>query len=556
MLCNFYIAALTALLPLYTRGTYVMLGDDKYTLFRSVSLLCLGMGAVAALAGRLLRAAGMRSSAEKNARFGQWKIRAESGGLKAVLSEMRLSAMDVCILLYGLATAVSAMCSSYGSVAWIGYRDWHMGAISQLIFVCIYFFVSRCYQETAWPVYLWEAAFFLVTVLGICSRLGWDPLGLMGDFNSGDWEYSHLISTIGNINWFCGYCAVALVMPVAGYLKEKNFNKRAALYLVSMLGILILCIQGSDVGPVLAIVCLGVCLLWSRQNMDYLRRTLLLTAGVALELPCYGNLVKLLGEPAMKALPADGLDLNVFGWGGWWLVGFACVGVAMLLGRISKARLMERTDGENVDEDLDVNRGTDVSSNLRRSVGTMRWGIVADRLWLAMVILSAIAVLTGGVWYLVRLSGSQDWSSGRGVLWRLSWQGFLQGNWKLKLLGAGPDCFAEYIYSVFPPSELPVVKGYWAEAVFANAHNQWLNHLINTGLIGLFSAVGVFGAALKRYRVYLPGMLALAMYGVNSLVSFQQVMSTPLFFLMLGICECSVRRENKENLSGGKERET
>lgn len=536
MLCNFYIVALTALLPLYSRGTYVMLGDDKYMLFRSVSLLCLGVGVVAALAERLWQVADMRRSAEKTVRLRQRMIRVKAGGLKAVLSEMRISAVDVCVLSYGVFTVVSALCSSYGPTAWTGYRDWHMGAVSQLIFVGIYFFSSRCYQGKAWPIYLWEATFFLVAVLGICSRLGEDPLGLMRDFNSGDWEYSHLISTIGNINWFCGYCAVALAMPVAGYLTVKNHKERILLYLVSVLGLLVLCVQGSDAGPVLAMVCLGVCLLWSHQKAERLRQTLLLAAGVTLALPCYGGIVRLLGEKALKAVPADGLGLNILGGSGWWLVFLVCLGLYMLLGRLLPA---------------DTEKVAAPSVKARRE----RRQSIVKGLWLGIVLFSLAVVLAGGVWYFIRLSGSWDWINGRGALWRLSWQGFLKGNWKQKLLGAGPDCFADYIYSSFAPSELPAETGHWAKAVFANAHNQWLNHLVNTGLAGLFSAVGIFGTALRRYRRYLPGMLALAMYGVNSLVSFQQVMSTPLFFLMLGICECSVRRENWEKYPDRKERE-
>ncbi len=78
-------------------------------------------------------------------------------------------------------------------------------------------------------------------------------------------------------------------------------------------------------------------------------------------------------------------------------------------------------------------------------------------------------------------------------------------------------------------------------AVFANAHNQWLNHLVNMGLLGLCGAVGLLITSVRRYRGYLPCVLALALYGANSLVSFQQVLSTPLFFLILGIAESRIK---------------
>lgn len=533
MLCNFYIVVLTLLLPLYTRGTYMTLGDDKYGMFRSVSLFCLGLGAVITLAEVILRRIRrLRTFDEKG--LEERKPSEGSMGLHVGPSGTDISVMDICVLLYGLTAVISALCSDYGTIAWTGYQDWYMGAISQLLFVGIYFFVSRRYQGDPWPVYLWEIAFFVVMVLGFCSRFGLDPLGLMQGFNSGDWEYSHLISTLGNINWSCGYCSVALAMPVAGYLKGKAPIKRRLLYVVSVTGLLFLCVQGSDVGPVLAAVCLGVCLLWSRSNVEYFRRTLLLATGVAFGMPCYNILVKMFGERALKAQPADSQGINMFGWGGWWLAGIVLAGLSVLLGRLIDWKASKRACGLEENE-------------IQRRDGKA----AVKGLWLGMILVAVTLTVTGGLWYLSRLVNSEGWTSGRGTLWRLSWQGFLKGSWKQKLLGAGPDCFAEYIYSTFAPLELPMVEGHWAQATFANAHNQWLNHLVNTGLLGLACAVCVFGTSFKRYRRYLPGILALSMYGMNSLVSFQQVLSTPLFFLMLGLCEYTIRldRYKKENQS-------
>lgn len=517
ILCNFYMIALTVLLPLYTRGTYVMLGDSKYTLFRNVSLFCLGLAGAVLLAGLFERAAARRKAGSNPVGLKSEWITGWNG--QHVAGQQIFSSVDICVLCYGCAVVVSALCSSYGTTPWTGYREWYMGTLSQLIFVFIYFLFSRQYQESAYSVYMWEAAFFFVVLLGLCSRLGWDPLNLMDGFHAGDWEYSHLISTIGNINWFCGYCSVALAMPVAGYLKCRDRKKQIFLYTTSVLGLILLCIQGSDVGPVLAAACLGVCLLLGRNNATAFGRPLLLTAGMAFGLPCYSGLVLLLGDEACMALPADGPGLSTFGWAGWWLLGLVCVGMYLTIHRLSDSRCeSERTES------------------------------VIKGLWLGTVILGTAVLIVGGVLYLIRLSGNEDWIRGRGALWRLSWQGFLRGGWKQKLLGAGPDCFAEYIYSMFNPEELMVVEGHWAGATFANAHNQWLNHLVNTGFLGLCSAVGIGIAAFRRYRHFFPGILALAMYGVNSLVSFQQVLSTPLFFLMLGICEYSARRQRRQNV--------
>ena len=43
------------------------------------------------------------------------------------------------------------------------------------------------------------------------------------------------------------------------------------------------------------------------------------------------------------------------------------------------------------------------------------------------------------------------------------------------------------------------------------------------------------------------GMLTVAMYGINSLISFQQVLSTPLLFMVLGLCEYHMRNLDRDS---------
>lgn len=128
----------------------------------------------------------------------------------------------------------------------------------------------------------------------------------------------------------------------------------------------------------------------------------------------------------------------------------------------------------------------------------------------------------------------------------LTLQGFGQNEILQKLFGVGPDCFAEYMYSAFATGDLPALGGRWAGTIFANAHNEWLNHLLNLGLAGTVCYLGIFVSGLRRYRKFLPGILALVLYGTVSLTGFQQVLSTPLFFMTLGIAESFARASDNE----------
>lgn len=542
LLCHLLIIGLSATLPLYTGGTYWKLGDTKYALFRNLALFSLVIWLVAGACEKIRRRMLCGRGTGGDSLEGD---RQKSGGLESGWQNRnrrafsagvrnRLSAVDAWMLCYGAAVISSAFFSRYRETAWLGYQEWYMGALSQLLFVGIYFFVSRRYDGRKYSLLLGGAAVFVVFLLGFCHRLGADPSGLMAGFDMLDWEYSHMLSTIGNINWFCGYCSVALVFPVAavmGFFKashrgallprrqahtpadpqgesrriaKRSFLEACAAYAVSVMGLTLLMIQGSDTGILLAALCLFVCGVCGIGDGRIFKGTVALGTGVCFLLSVYGLLVRLIGESAWAAIPVDGFCRNLAAWEGWWLLGAAGAALYIVTGRLlgaeGKARLLRRI-----------------------ALGTAGAFVLAG--------VSAVLIFS--------LKGSFEggWGNGRGALWSLAVQGFWQNDLPGKLFGAGPDCFAEYMYSAFEQGTMPALGGRWAGTVFANAHNEWLNHLVNLGLVGTGCYLGIFISALRRYRGYLPGLLALIMYLAVSLTGFQQVLSTPLLFMTLGIAE-------------------
>lgn len=489
LLCHLLVIGLSAALPLYTGGTYWKLGDTKYMLFRNLAVFCLGIWLAVSIC-EIVR--GLISRRRPAA--------AEEGGSG---SRRKLSSMDVWVLCYGAAAVLSAVLSPYKETAWRGYSEWYMGALSQLLFVGIYFFVSRHFDGKQYSLLLGGAALFVVFGLGFCHRLGMDPSGLMKGFDPRSWEYDHMLSTIGNINWFCGYCSVALAFPAAAFLKAEKRWLRWGAYVISIAGLTLLMIQGSDIGIILVAVCLFVCMLAGIHDGRVFRGTVALVTGTAVLLAAYGFLRRLLGERAWEAVPDDGFARALANWQGWWLLGAAGLGLYVLLGRMLRSRKNEQLLG---------------------------------RIAAGAAVLTALAAVAGVLLFALRGSFDGGWGNGRGALWQVSLQGFWRGDFLQKLFGAGPDCFAEYIYSVFS-GDLPGLSGRWAGTVFANAHNEWLNHLVNLGLTGTICYLGIFLRGLARYRRYLPGILALILYGTVSLTGFQQVLSTPLLFMILGIAE-------------------
>nr|WP_300837549.1 O-antigen ligase family protein [uncultured Acetatifactor sp.] len=517
LLCKLYIAALLVALPLYIGEGYWNMGNTKYMLFRNMSFLCLGLwlgaeilGGIGAAAGRLRR--GREGTAGRR---------------------QGLSLPDLAVAAYIIVTVLSALLSDYGKLAWDGYEGWFMGAVSQLLLAGIYFFVSRRYDGARWPLYLGEIAVVLVTLFGLLHRLGIDPLGLLVYWNSGDWEYSHMLSTLGNINWLCGYYSVATAFLTVHFLRAKALWLKALLYAGTVAVFVLLGVQGSQGGWLILAVCAACGLFLGRKSFGVRRRLYGLYAGFFFCMPLMWLGMTLRGEKA--AVVRDGNVFEAVEWYQWLIAGAVCLASCLLCGR---------------------------------------WKIPKGRRRLVKTVFLAGGAVCGAVAVFVVLGRGIDdsFGSGRGFLWRIALESFRAADGKDMLLGAGPDCYAEAVFNRLGAGS-DVWKGeHWETAVFTNAHNEILNQLCNIGILGTMSYLAIFltglyqcrpgsekpggshggtgkagtGPGLSRTERQSPGntddyilwvgFMAIAMYGAHALISFQQVLNAPFFFLVLGLC--------------------
>jgi hypothetical protein len=263
-----------------------------------------------------------------------------------------------------------------------------------------------------------------------------------------------------------------------------------------------LIVNGSDIGIVLAAVCIIFCMFVGiftayRHRLDiFYDRALALAAGTILMTAVWGELSELTGH--IRATPDDGFIQQMLGNSLWWVL-FVIVTVIYII--------YHRT-----------------THRLKRAIRT------------AVTVILAVSAVMCVLLYLI-YNGTASSVSGRTALWSTAFERFLREPFARKLAGAGPDCFAEVIYGVAGAETNVIGEGYWQGTVYANAHNEWLNQLINIGIIGTALYAGIFVSAVRRYKGMMLGLAAILLYFVNSLVSFQQVLNAPLFFIILGLSE-------------------
>jgi O-antigen ligase len=169
-----------------------------------------------------------------------------------------------------------------------------------------------------------------------------------------------------------------------------------------------------------------------------------------------------------------------------------------------------------------------------------RWCVLA----LPLVAAIALAVLarTGA------LSFDNDFGNGRGLTWRTGFQAYARTDWRQKLFGVGPDCFAEYLYSF--PDLAAACREYFGEQTLKNAHSEMLTMLVNAGLVGVVAYLGIFVTAFARLvadgaKKPLLYILALCVFSylLHNFFSFTQILNLPFVLLVMALGESYMRKK-------------
>lgn len=518
-LVSVYMLLLMVVMPFYFTDGYARIGTNKYEFFYEVSTK---MGLI--MAPFLLIYAIL-----------QLVIYVKREGHKPLELWKDFSVTDWFALGYGVIVTLSYFCSDfqaesvYGS-ALKGAKGWYMGLASQLIFVGIYFVVSRCWKRYKGLLFLWFPVTLVVFGLGYLNRFEVRPL----EMKNATIEF---ISTIGNMNWYCGY-VVILFFGGLYYIwsqTEKNRGLRIFFYLWLTVGFATLLTQGSQSG-ILALG--GVLVALYLMSMGSMEKLLSLgSCLVCMGLACsVTGLVRLLFPErfnypdAMSTLFTNSpvaILLPV-------LAVLFCVGLRYLQKKgIAPLRVF-------------------------RTVGYGGCALLA----VALVIFVTLGIVNtkspGSIGALSEVSAftfDMEWGSKRGAAWAAAFMCFGEQDFSGKMIGVGPDSMAMYVYSGTNQNLVDMMRESFAHLSLTNAHCEWLTMLVNVGLLGMIAYAGMMVSAIVRYikagkSSAIVGACGLAVfaYTLNNMVSFQQAMGAATIFLVLGIGEAYMRgaKEGKQ----------
>lgn len=499
----FYLLMMLGLFPLVYYRQYEQIGAYKYSFFWYSSMIFLGIWASIFVL-----------------QLGVGAIR-RTGSLSVL--GISPSFMDAAVLGFGICVLISFGLSDYKDYAGKGAPGWEMGLYAQLIFIALYFVTAhnRTWIRPVLTIHILTSG--LVFALGFLHRFNIDPLEMYPGLTI--LQKKEFLSTIGQATWYSSY--VCTVFPVG--LMVYFFSKKMWIQVVSVIYVILsfatLVTQNSDsafLGLMAVLLLLG---LFSVRNWQYLLTYLRLMTILWGTFGGVGILQRMYEE---RMIPLDSLSLffsqSILPW--------ICFGSFLVLYLAA-----DRVPREKRKELLPlIQKGYLV---FLTAVGV---GII---LVVAFIILNTKGLSQEWLGFgsdHPYLFFDQNWGNNRGSSWSIAWQEWWRMSWPDKLFGAGPDCFAPYIYSI--PEREAWLRGMWGNLTLTNAHNEYLNHLICYGIVGTAAWLTVLvGGIVYFYRKAdrTPGLLAVALclasYLLHNLFCYQQICCTPFVFLFLGVGE-------------------
>ena len=456
-------------------------------------------------------------------------IKRRGMSIKDFIRQLRFSTTDIFVASYALFVIISTVVTPYGyDILW-GLDQSSMGLASQLLFIYIYFITSRLFdlEELKGVLYLSLLSSSLIFVIGILQRFGLDIFNLYDGL-----ENKLFISTIGQNTYFSAYMIIFIMLGafLVWISKPASLMYKAAVLQLIIASCLPL-ILNADMIFAGMFFALSFLFILSFESIDRMKAFLEISLIILLTW-CFIIIAWYLAKPEFRLEP---LPKHIMQAPYIWIA-VICLALLYLF-------IQRKAGGIDV---FDIRK--------YRRIGYIYAGLIGFSMLavIAYIILNTLNILPESLRSNANyLLFDEFWGNGRGAIWHDSVVSFLMGIRRSPLtaiFGVGPD---QIFYLLRENTHDWIMV--FSDKVALFAHNEWLNAFICSGIFGGAAYLGIFISACIRFvrsREGTPAALGAAVivvaYISHQMFGYQQYVSTPYIFLVLGIGEQAIREKTKK----------
>lgn len=404
-----------------------------------------------------------------------------------------------------LANIFSFIVSIDKMVSLTGKEARYMGVLTYIVFGALFFIIASGKKIYTSVLFVFAISIICSYIIAIFQHLGNDFMGYKTNIRPG--MVDDFISTFGNINFFASFLSVSI--PVFAII--FTFCKKRLYIIISgivlALGGMSLMVANSDSGFLGVLFAFFVILLLAAKD---------------------GKTVRLLDSAAIVYLGIFAISLiNRF----------------ILDYHNKKNGVAKALD--NIGVSFGIGIGVIlillVSNFVKKKYAYELKQIDRNKLMISIVIVVVISfiifVIVGKCINLSILNFDEKWGTYRGLIWRISVDIFRNASSMHKMFGYGNETIelltrADYY-------DIMMVN---TNTVYDNVHNELLQYLVTTGIVGAISYIGLvvssFAYILRYSRKQLIPYIclgAISGYFGNALVNVNQPITTPFLFVFMAI---------------------
>lgn len=350
------------------------------------------------------------------------------------------------VLLMSIAVwALFCSCMSLSPrLSMMGTAGWFMGSLMTTVLVLCTIIVSRYLDLKPYMLFVVMVVNFIINAFAIIQSAGIDLFGLLKDIEY-EQAYTYL-STVGQKNSYSGYLCLLLPFFWGAFMTCEDRVTELLYGIFAVFGFMGIIVAESDSTYAGVGICMLFMLLYVFGSEQYVKRSSIL-------LILFGGCLL-----AVRYLPVFSEKTS----------GSMGVSEAML--------------GKPFAEIICV------SGIILYSLG---WKIIGGKWGKYILIAIEIVLLAGIGYYAVSTAAhfSDDWGTGRGMIWRVSWEHFLRFPLRNKLIGIGPEMLATVYREIQAATGRNVVS----------AHCEPLQVLLAQGIVGLGLYAAYWGYLLKLF---------------------------------------------------------
>lgn len=497
-----YLVIMAIIYPLYTKNGYKKIGETKFEFWNHITVSAMLILVVFSLILFFLLK-------QRNA---------------YLLSQDNFSLTDTFFILYGFSVILSYSMSDYKAMDLWGRSGWNMGCFTQLLLVLCYFCISRLwnYKDYMWGIFLVGSA--VVFLLGILNRFSIYPIAeLRAD--------PDFISTMGNINWFCGYWSVLWPVGICLFLFYEARLVRIGAGIYLLIAYAAGMVQGSNSAFISLAFTYYILFFIIRKKRIWWVRYL----ETAIIWCVAAQIIRL-----MRFLFPDRYNYSQDNLCGWATASPLFLYIGIILGICLCISLLIPKNGQ--EGLIYILKGNIVKVT----------AIVIPALLLACYLVIAFLNTNSqqGVLGLKENEAfilDENWGSSRGATWKAGIMIYHELPTAKKIFGAGPDCFSEFAYENGAISKM--LRDRFGDLELTNAHNEGITMLVNLGALGFLCYAGIFLSIIVKgmkkggqdSRFFLPAICAVS-YASHNMVSFAQILNLPFIIIIFAMGESLYRR--------------